>query len=134
MIRVMANGCFDCLHIGHVRHLQAARALGDILIVALTIDEEVHKGPGRPVFTWAERAEMLRALKCVDEIFPSWSFTQAIQQVMPDVAVKGKEYEHLGSYPNTRTVYLDTPTYSSTKILTGELLRERIRAAEQSGE
>ena len=63
---VQAHGTFDLLHVGHVRHLEAARDLGDILVVTLTADRFVNKGPGRPVFGEALRAEMLATLQHVD--------------------------------------------------------------------
>src|SRR5215472_3978062 len=63
---VQAHGTFDLLHLGHVRHLEAARALGDVLVVTVTADRFVNKGPGRPVFTEAFRAEMLATLAYVD--------------------------------------------------------------------
>src|SRR6266853_3777166 len=65
---VLANGCFDLLHLGHVRYLQAARALGDALVVGLNGDQSVRelKGPGRPINDEKTRAEMLAALECVD--------------------------------------------------------------------
>ena len=71
---VATNGCFDLLHVGHVRYLQAARALGDLLVVGLNGDGSVHelKGTGRPITTQSDRAEILAALACVDlvTIFP----------------------------------------------------------------
>src|SRR5579884_4379337 len=71
---VFTNGCFDLLHLGHVRYLQEARALGDFLVLGLNSDESTHrlKGPGRPLVPAMERAEMLAALTCVDyvTIFP----------------------------------------------------------------
>lgn len=136
MIRVLADGCFDCLHIGHVRHLQAARALGDELIVALTNDQGAHKGPGRPLFGWHERWEMLMALKCVDAVLLTPNASQAIEMIRPDIYVKGIEYKHY--LPETllveqcggRVILLDTkPTYSSTAIVTGQMLNDRIRVA-----
>ena len=63
---VQAHGAFDLLHLGHVRHLEAARRLGDVLFVTVTADRFVNKGPGRPVFNEALRAEMLAALEYVD--------------------------------------------------------------------
>lgn len=138
MIRVMANGCFDCLHVGHVRHLRAAAMLGDRLIVALTLDEHVNKGPGRPVFNWTDRADMLLSLSCVDEVIPCATGFEAITTYSPDIYVKGIEYvgqniaEQLSyQFCTSKVIYLRTPAYSSTKILTGELLRERIEAARQ---
>jgi cytidyltransferase-like protein len=63
---VHCHGCFDLLHIGHIKHLQAARRIGDFLIVTVTPDRYVNKGPGRPAFTERLRAEALAALDCVD--------------------------------------------------------------------
>ena len=63
---VLCHGVFDLLHMGHVRHLEEARSHGDILIVTITADAYVNKGPGKPVFSAALRAEMLAALSCVD--------------------------------------------------------------------
>jgi rfaE bifunctional protein nucleotidyltransferase chain/domain len=67
---VLANGCFDLLHVGHVRYLQAARALGDALVVGLNSDASVRrlKGPGRPVMPAAERAELIAAVSGVDAV------------------------------------------------------------------
>src|SRR5687767_15609081 len=63
---VHCHGCFDLMHIGHIRHLQAARAMGDVLVVTVTADAHVDKGDGRPAFTEHERAESLAALACVE--------------------------------------------------------------------
>src|SRR5262245_20549190 len=67
---VLANGCFDLLHVGHVRYLEAARREGDVLVVAVNTDESVrrNKGPGRPLVSEAERIEVLAALRCVDYV------------------------------------------------------------------
>src|SRR5207247_7842462 len=71
---VATNGCFDLLHVGHVRYLRASRALGDLLVVGLNSDRSVHelKGAGRPITTETDRAEILAALECVDlvTVFP----------------------------------------------------------------
>ena len=92
MITVLANGCFDLLHVGHVRHLRQARDMGDCLIVALTLDENVNKGQGRPVYTWRERRDLLLGLVCVDAVIPSVSSIDAIKNVRPDIFVKGIDY------------------------------------------
>lgn len=92
MITVLACGCFDVLHAGHVAHLEEARHYGTRLIVALTLDEAVNKGPGRPIHTWEERAAVLRALRSVDGVIPSRSATDAIEKVVPQVFVKGTDY------------------------------------------
>ncbi len=93
---VFTNGCFDILHVGHVRYLQRARALGDALLVAINSDQSVRalKGEGRPVMSEAERAEMLAALACVDfvTVFGEESPRRLIAELLPDVLVKGGDY------------------------------------------
>ena len=93
---VATNGCFDLLHVGHVRYLQAARALGDLLVVGLNGDRSVHelKGAGRPIATENDRAEILAALECVDlvTIFPQIRATKFLAAVRPAVYVKGGDY------------------------------------------
>jgi rfaE bifunctional protein nucleotidyltransferase chain/domain len=91
---VQAHGAFDLIHLGHVRHLEAARALGEVLIVSLTADRFVNKGPGRPVFNEALRAEMLAALEYVDWVTISESpdAVHAIDAIRPDFYVKGQDY------------------------------------------
>jgi rfaE bifunctional protein nucleotidyltransferase chain/domain len=92
VIVVLANGVFDILHAGHVRHLEEARSFGTHLIVSLTTDEHVNKGPGRPLNTWKDRREVLEALRCVDEVIPTVSACDAIRRVAPDIFVKGIDY------------------------------------------
>lgn len=93
---VATNGCFDLLHVGHVRYLQAARALGDFLVVGLNGDRSVHelKGAGRPITTQTDRGEILAALECVDlvTIFPEIRATTFLAAVRPAVYVKGGDY------------------------------------------
>jgi len=93
---VATNGCFDLLHVGHVRYLNAARALGDALIVGINGDESVRelKGPGRPVNNQNDRAEIIAALKCVDlvAIFPELRATKFLELAAPDIYVKGGDY------------------------------------------
>ena len=93
---VATNGCFDLLHVGHVRYLQAARALGDLLVVGLNGDRSIHelKGAGRPITTQSDRAEVLAALACVDlvTIFPEIRATKFLGAVRPAVYVKGGDY------------------------------------------
>ncbi|HLH98942.1 MAG TPA: PfkB family carbohydrate kinase [Xanthobacteraceae bacterium] len=93
---VQAHGAFDLLHVGHVRHLEAARAQGDVLVVTLTADRFVNKGPGRPVFGEALRAEMLANLQYIDwvAINPEPDAVGAITALRPDVYVKGKDYQN----------------------------------------
>jgi rfaE bifunctional protein nucleotidyltransferase chain/domain len=93
---VLTNGCFDLLHVGHVRYLQAARELGDALGVALNGDDSVRllKGEGRPLNNQADRAEVLAALSCVDyvTIFENVRATRVIEIVRPSMYVKGGDY------------------------------------------
>jgi D-beta-D-heptose 7-phosphate kinase/D-beta-D-heptose 1-phosphate adenosyltransferase len=94
---VFTNGVFDLLHVGHVRYLAQARALGDALVVAINSDRSVRelKGPDRPVFDQAERAEILAALRLVDYVvvFDDISPRSLITQLLPDVLVKGGDYQ-----------------------------------------
>lgn len=93
---VFTNGCFDLLHVGHVRYLQAARSLGDALIVAINSDRAVRelKGAGRPLMPEGERAEVLAALEAVSyvTIFDEISPRQLIARLLPDVLAKGGDY------------------------------------------
>ena len=93
---VFTNGCFDILHVGHVRYLQAARARGDLLAVALNGDVSVRalKGPTRPVNSELDRAEVLAALGCVDFVvlFHTPRVTDLVREVRPQLYVKGGDY------------------------------------------
>lgn len=95
---VFTNGCFDLLHPGHVHLLQAARSLGDVLIVAINTDESVRriKDEGRPVYDETERAYMLSALACVDHVvlFHEETPIPLLKLLKPDVLVKGGHYAH----------------------------------------
>ena len=126
---VFTNGCFDLLHPGHIRTLEAARKLGDTLIVGLNSDRGVCqlKGPGRPILPERERAEILAALECVDAvvIFDEPTPREIINALLPDVLVKGgdwagdqivgrEEVEAAGGRVLSIPV---TPGYSTTAIL-----------------
>jgi D-beta-D-heptose 7-phosphate kinase/D-beta-D-heptose 1-phosphate adenosyltransferase len=93
---VFTNGCFDLLHVGHVRYLREARSLGDALMVAINSDRSVRalKGAGRPLTNEAERAEVLSALASVDfvTVFDEDSPRSLIAELLPDVLVKGGDY------------------------------------------
>lgn len=93
---VFTNGCFDLLHVGHLRYLQAARELGDRLVVGLNSDRSVRelKGPTRPILPEAERAELLAGLRCVDAvvIFDELRADRAIAAVRPACYAKGGDY------------------------------------------
>lgn len=137
---VMTNGCFDLLHVGHLRYLQAARALGDRLVVGINSDASVRglKGTDRPVVPQDERAEMLAGLRCVDfvTVFDEPDPLALVQALKPDVLVKGGDWtpdrivgrevvESLGG----RVVSLPLiPGRSTTGLL------EQIRAEAREGE
>ena len=94
---VFTNGVFDLLHPGHVRYLREARALGDVLIVAVNSDRSARmldKGPGRPLNPAAERAEVLAALECVDAVvvFDEDTPFEIVRALQPDVLVKGADW------------------------------------------
>jgi rfaE bifunctional protein nucleotidyltransferase chain/domain len=93
---VLANGCFDLLHVGHVRYLEAAKREGDVLVVALNTDETVRasKGLNRPRIPLAERAELVAALRCVDHVtsFPEATLERTLRLLRPDVHAKGTDY------------------------------------------
>jgi D-glycero-beta-D-manno-heptose 1-phosphate adenylyltransferase len=93
---VFTNGCFDLLHLGHVRYLQESRALGDFLVMGLNSDESTRqlKGPSRPLVPENERAEILAALQCIDyvTIFPERTANALIDLLQPAIYVKGADY------------------------------------------
>lgn len=92
---ILTHGVFDVLHPGHLAHLESARAFGDRLVVSVTADAYVNKGPGRPVFTVEQRATMLRSLRMVDEVVvcDAPNAVPSIQLVQPAVYVKGQDYQ-----------------------------------------
>lgn len=120
---VLACGCFDILHFGHLKHLQMAKSMGDRLIVALTRDAYVNKGPGRPVFHERQRREMLMELRCVDAVILTSGAEEAIKFIRPDIYVKGREYEDrlpekkLVESLGGRVVFTYTPVHSSTALV-----------------
>lgn len=93
---VVTNGCFDILHVGHVRYLSSARAAGDLLLVGLNGDQSVRelKGPERPLNIESDRALLLAALQCVDAvcIFPEKRATRFLKTSQPDIYIKGGDY------------------------------------------
>jgi D-beta-D-heptose 7-phosphate kinase / D-beta-D-heptose 1-phosphate adenosyltransferase len=126
---VFTNGCFDLLHPGHIHSLEAARGLGDFLIVGINSDESVRtlKGEGRPLIPAEERAEILASLECVDSVlvFDELTPQKVIAALSPDILVKGsdwagnqivgrEEVEAAGG----KVVRIDVvPGYSTTEIL-----------------
>lgn len=115
---VQCHGCFDLMHIGHIRHLQAARAMGDVLVVTVTADAHVDKGPGRPAFSQDMRAEALAALACVDfvAIAPWPTAVEAIRLLQPDLYVKGQA----GKDPDRRSARLQGEI-ATVRALGGEV-------------
>jgi len=95
---VFTNGCYDVLHPGHIRLLESARSLGDVLILALNTDSSVQrlKGPNRPLIPQDERAELAAALEAVDAVtfFDEDTPRELIAAVLPDVLVKGADWSH----------------------------------------
>ena len=93
---VLANGCFDLFHVGHIRYLRAAKTKGDVLVVALNGDSSVQrlKGKGRPILPQQERAEILAAFSFVDyvTIFNEPMVTKVLRALKPDIHVKGSDY------------------------------------------
>src|SRR5215213_8188663 len=93
---VFANGCFDLLHVGHVRYLEAARSLGDLLVVGINSDEQARrlKGEGRPYVPERERAETVASLRAVDyvTVFHEQTVTELLLALRPDVHAKGTDY------------------------------------------
>jgi len=126
---VLANGCFDVVHVGHVRYLAGARALGDILVVGINSDEQVaiQKGAGRPVLPANERAEIVAALESVTyvTIFDEPTVEQLLLALKPDVHAKGTDYttesvperDVVRSYGGEVAIVGDPKDHSTTEIL-----------------
>jgi len=93
---VLANGCFDILHVGHLRYLEHARALGDVLVVAINSDESMHriKDPGRPILDESERVSLISALRCVDHVvlFDEPDVSRVLEILRPAIHAKGTDY------------------------------------------
>ena len=126
---VFANGCFDPLHVGHVRYLQGAKALGDLLVVGLNSDEQVRrmKGSGRPLVPENQRAEIIASLEPVDfvTIFNEPTVESLLLELRPDVHAKGTDYTEdtvperaiVRSYGGTVAIVGDPKDHSSSEIL-----------------
>lgn len=137
---VHAHGVFDVLHYGHLIHLQQARTFGDVLIVTVTADKYVFKGPNRPVFKQHQRVAMLRALAIVDDvrIIDAPGAEDAIRAVRANIYVKGMEYQgKLTEEPlvislGGKVMYTYDPAASTIK--TTKILRHYIDAGELTRE
>lgn len=94
---VHCHGCFDLMHIGHIKYFQASKKMGDILVVTITPDIYIDKGPDRPVFNQDLRAESIAALECVDYVaINKWpTAEETLRLLRPDIYVKGQEFENL---------------------------------------
>src|SRR5262245_10611745 len=126
---VFGNGCFDVLHVGHVRYLAGARELGDILVVGINSDEQVaiQKGAGRPVLPASERAEIVAALESVTyvTIFDEPTVEQLLLKLKPDVHAKGTDYttdsvperDVVRSYGGEVAIVGDPKDHSTTEII-----------------
>jgi len=126
---VLANGCFDILHVGHVRYLQGARAEGDMLVVAINSDEQVRKqkGAGRPLVSQNERAEIIASLAGVDfvSVFEEPTVTELLLALKPDVHAKGTDYtdetvperEVVRSYGGRIAIVGDPKNHSSSQMI-----------------
>jgi len=126
---VLANGCFDLLHVGHVRYLRGAKALGGKLVVGVNSDESVRalKGTGRPFMPATERAEILAALEAVDAvvIFPEPDVRALIHELHPDVQAKGSDYtvdnvperEVIIEYGGQVAIVGDPKDHSATELI-----------------
>lgn len=133
---VFTNGCYDILHPGHIRLLEAARSLGDLLILALNTDASVQrlKGPSRPLIAEQVRVEMAQALAAVDAVtvFDEDTPRELIAAVLPDVLIKGADWAHFiagreeveAAGGRVLTVPLE-PGYSTTNIVDEILQRQR---------
>jgi len=129
-----ANGCFDLLHVGHIRYLESASREADILVVAVNDDESVRrlKGEGRPILPAADRAELVAALRCVDYvvIFPEPTVGPLLTSLRPDVHCKGTDYT-VDSVPERdivlayggRTAIVGDPKDHSTRELLSRIAR-----------
>jgi rfaE bifunctional protein nucleotidyltransferase chain/domain len=130
----LANGCFDLLHVGHVRYLDAAADEADLLVVAINDDESVRalKGPGRPILAASDRAELVAALRSVDfvTIFAGATVAPLIEALRPDVHCKGTDYT-VDSVPERavveayggRTAIVGDPKDHSTRDLLSQISR-----------
>jgi len=126
---VLANGCFDFFHVGHIRYLSGAKALGDYLIVALNSDEQVRrlKGANRPLIPERERAEIVSAIRCVDyvTIFSEPTVEELIRAVRPDFHAKGTDYtvdsvperDIVREYGGRVAIVGDPKNHSSTNLI-----------------
>ncbi len=126
---VLANGCFDVLHVGHIRYLQGAKAQGDLLVVGINSDRQVTilKGPGRPIMADSERAEIVASIAAVDfvTVFDEPTVENLLLALRPDIHAKGTDYTEetvperdvVRSYGGRVVIVGDPKNHSSSEIL-----------------
>ena len=135
---VSTNGCFDLLHVGHLRYLQFARQQGDVLIVAINSDASVQrlKGPTRPIIPDAERAELLGALRCVDAVvvFDGDTPIDVLQAIQPHIHVKGAQYDEASlpeaealRHMGTKMVFAPMIEGRSTSAIVNKLVSDALK-------
>lgn len=125
---ILTNGCFDVLHVGHIRYLEGAKALGGYLVTAINSDEQVRlqKGNSRPLVAQDERAEIVASLRCVDvvTVFPEATVEDLIRALKPDFHAKGTDYtaetvperDVVSEYGGTVAIVGDPKDHSSTEM------------------
>ena len=136
---VLANGNFDLLHVGHVRYLRGAKALGGRLVVAINSDESVRtlKGEGRPIMPAEERAEIVAALADVDAvvIFPEVDVRAIIREIRPDIQAKGTDYtvdsvperDAVAEYGGRVEIVGDAKDHSTSEIINSQIVQSQIK-------
>jgi rfaE bifunctional protein nucleotidyltransferase chain/domain len=141
---VLANGCFDVLHVGHVRYLEAAKAMGDLLIVGINSDHQARrlKGDGRPVLSQDQRAEIVAALEAVDfvTIFEEPTVEQLLLALKPDIHAKGTDYTEdsvperdvVRSYGGRVAIAGDPKNHSSSEMI-DKVSREQLGVPPSGG-
>ena len=142
MTTVLCHGCFDLLHPGHINHFEKAAALGSRLVVSITSDKWVNKGPGRPIFPEHQRMLVIRGIRVVDAVILSdaENCVGVILKVKPHIFCKGPDYSRgdktgnldkertaVESYGGRLAIIDNDIIYSSTEILSGQLLAKRIK-------
>jgi rfaE bifunctional protein nucleotidyltransferase chain/domain len=139
-----ANGCFDILHVGHIRYLESAAQEADLLVVAVNDDESVRrlKGDGRPIMNAEHRAELVAALRCVDlvTIFPEPTVGPLLEALRPDVHCKGTDYT-VESVPERaivdayggRTAIVGDPKDHSTRDLLARITKSQLSTSDDPG-
>ncbi|MDR4503634.1 MAG: adenylyltransferase/cytidyltransferase family protein [Candidatus Scalindua sp.] len=137
-IIVHCHGCFDLMHPGHIKHFQSAKKMGDVLVITVTPDVYVDKGPDRPVFNQELRADSIAALECVDYVAVNkWPTAEnTLRRLCPDIYVKGQEFQNLQDktgkiqkeYNLTRELGIEIKftqdiVFSSTKLLNQHFIK-----------